>query len=257
MVPSGASDKIFVLAFDYRGFGYSTGSPTEDGCITDAISVIKWAMEVANVSPDRIVLLAQSIGTALASGAAVHFITAEPKVEFAGIVLCAAFTEASSLFLNYSLKGRVPLLAPLKYFPSMQSWFRRQIKDTWKTSDRLVILVKKSDRLRLTFLHATGDQIIPWRNCNDLFYVAVSAANEREITRAEIDESKENFDLGEGGWASIWTSGDKIIRQNVVKHGGMSRSPLSLRTTTHSAGHNGIMKWAPVALATLKSFELK
>jgi len=230
MVSSGASDKIFVLAFDYRGFGYSTGSPTEEGLITDAISVITWAMEVANVSPNRIVLVAQSLGTGLATGAAAHFISAQPKVELAGLVLCATFTEASSVFLDFRLKGLIPLLAPLDYFPPVKAWLKRSIKDTWKTSDRLVALVKKSDRLRLTLVHATGDPVIPWRNCNSLFYAVVNAADEQELTIAEIDEGKESHDLGDGGWTCSWETGDKIIRQNIVKHGGKFISPFQLQT---------------------------
>ena len=37
MIPSGASDRIHVLAFDYRCFGNSMGSPTEEGLI-DVVS---------------------------------------------------------------------------------------------------------------------------------------------------------------------------------------------------------------------------
>jgi len=220
MVSSGASDKIFVLAFDYRGFGSSTGSSTEDGLITDAISVIKWAMEVPKISPDRIVLVAQSLGTGLASAAAAHYACVEPKVEFAGLVLCVTFTEASTVFMNFSLKGVIPLLGPLKLFPSLEAWFKKQIKDTWKTSDRLVALVKKSDRLRLTFMHATDDNVIPWRNSNELFYATASATSEEIVMRAQIGDHSEKRDLSEGGWSSTWVSGDKIIRQNVVKCGG-------------------------------------
>ena len=229
MVSSGASDKIFVLAFDYRGFGYSTGSPTEAGLITDAISVIEWAMTVAHVSPDRIVLVAQSLGTGLASAAAAHFVTVPSNIEFAGLVLCAAFVEASSVFTGFRLKGFVPLLGPLKYFPTLNAWFKRSIQDTWKTSDRLVTLVKKSDRLRLTFVHATSDQIIPWRNANDLFYATANAATEQELTVAEIDGSKEVLDLDDGGWTCLWTVGDKVIRQSIVKHGGRSNPLLQAR----------------------------
>jgi abhydrolase domain-containing protein 12 len=220
VLSSGASDKIFILTFDYRGFGHSTGTPTEQGLITDAVSVVKWAMEVACVSPDRILLFSQSLGTAVATAAAEHFITSQPKIEFAGLMLCAAFTEAPNAFLDFSILGRVPLLAPLKVFPSVAAWYRRHYKDAWKTSDRLATLVQRSDRLRLTLFHATGDVIIPWRHCEGLFYVAANAANGQDLTRAEIDDRKKTYDLGEGGWLCVWTSGNKTIKQRIVKHGG-------------------------------------
>ena len=43
-IASGANDKTHVIAVDYRGFGYSTGSPTEQGLITDGVTVVEWAM---------------------------------------------------------------------------------------------------------------------------------------------------------------------------------------------------------------------
>lgn len=53
---SGASDKIFIIAFDYRGFGKSTGTPSEAGVLNDAEAVVEWALHVANIPPERIVL---------------------------------------------------------------------------------------------------------------------------------------------------------------------------------------------------------
>ncbi|UKZ48790.1 hypothetical protein TrVGV298_003022 [Trichoderma virens] len=63
-----------VLAIDYRGFGHSTGAPDERGLILDAAAVVDWAINVANISPNRIVLLGHSLGTAVASGVAERFI---------------------------------------------------------------------------------------------------------------------------------------------------------------------------------------
>ncbi|OCL11716.1 alpha/beta-hydrolase [Glonium stellatum] len=240
MVSSGASDKIFVLAFDYRGFGYSTGTPSEQGCINDAISVIKWALEEVNIAPERILLLAQSLGTAVASAAAHYFINLEPPVEFVGMVLCAGFTDTSSVFQSYSIGGVVPLLAPVKAFPFLQAWLGRQMKDTWKTGERLADLVQKSNRIHLTLLHATSDNVIPFEQTAELFYRAVEASSELGLTRDEIDNKKSTIDLGEGGYIETWASGNKIIQKEIVKHGG----------------HNSIMKWGPVSLAVAKSFGL-
>lgn len=220
MISSGASDKIHVLAFDYSGFGKSTGSPSEECLIKDAISIIEWAMDVAGISPDRIVLLAQSLGTGLASAAASHFANAQPKIEFAGVILCASFTNASSVFLRYSIGGKLPLLAPIRHFPMVQTWFTRQVKDTWRTSDRVANLVRRSDRLRLTLFHATSDNVIPWNETNELFYAAVNATASQGLTREEVEERQEVIDLGEGGWVHAWSAENKVIRKEIVRHGG-------------------------------------
>lgn len=122
MVSSTASESIYVLAFDYRGFGLSTGSPTEDGLIEDAIAVITWAIKTATVASHRIVLQGQSLGTGLVAAAASHFSSQTPKVDFAGIILCAGFTDAAAVLTTYSIHG-IPLLAPLRLASGFENWF--------------------------------------------------------------------------------------------------------------------------------------
>lgn len=139
---SGAPEKVFVLAFDYRGFGRSTGDPSELGLLNDAEAVIDWALNTARISPDRIVLLGHSLGTAVVAGAAHRY--AKRGVEFAGLVLCAAFTNAGNAFSSYSIGGIVPVLAPLKLSNACQRWFSGRMRDTWQTDDRLAHLARKS-----------------------------------------------------------------------------------------------------------------
>src|SRR5271168_2206552 len=46
---AGRPEKIHVLTFDYRGFGRSSGTPSERGIILDAIAVVDWATNVAGI----------------------------------------------------------------------------------------------------------------------------------------------------------------------------------------------------------------
>lgn len=138
---SGASGKIFVLAFDYRGFGRSSGTPSEDGLLNDAEAVVEWALNRACISPDRIVLLGHSLGTAVVSGVAHHY--AKLDVQFAGLILCAAFTNAGNAFASYSIGGIVPVLAPIKLSSVFQTWFSSRMKDTWHSHSRLAELARK------------------------------------------------------------------------------------------------------------------
>jgi abhydrolase domain-containing protein 12 len=221
MLSSFDSNHTFVLAFDYRGFGRTQGSPTEEGVLHDAIAVVNWALEVGRVPSRRITFVSQSLGTAIATAAASHFIDQTPKVEFAGIVLCAPFVDAPTAFQNYSIGGIVPLLAPLRILPPLRNWFVRQFPDPWKTSGRTRNLVRKSERLRLSFVHATNDMTIPPSQTDELFYMAVEASQEGNLTRQEIDLRRETIDLVDGGWTHLWTAGDKIIRKDILLHGGM------------------------------------
>ena len=219
MVSSGASDRIYVLAWDYRGFGKSSGTPIEDAMIKDTVDVLSWAMDTAKLSPDRIVLLAQSLGTALATAAASYFIHLEPPIEFGGMILCAGFTDTATVFMSYSPGGLVPLLAPLRLSSSSRTWFSRQLKDMWRNADRLADLVKASRKIRLVLFHATSDKVIPWSQSDALAYAAVNAASEG-VTSQEFEATKQPIQLDEGGWINTWTFGDKTIQQRIVKHGG-------------------------------------
>lgn len=226
MVSSAVSAATYVLCFDYRGFGRSTGSPTESGLTTDATSVITWALEIAKVPPSRIVIIAQSLGTALASAAACHFINRSPKIQFAGILLCAAFSDTATVFLSYSVGGLVPLLWPLCLSKLSTTWFSRQIEDRWRTADKIVELVKKSTRLNMTLVHAKNDHIIPWKQADALFYAAVAATAEEGLTRAEIDEKRVTTQQGDGGWMHEWTCERKHITEVIVLHGGRFNEQL-------------------------------
>ncbi|KAK0506848.1 hypothetical protein JMJ35_010702 [Cladonia borealis] len=239
MISSGTPKPVYVLAFDYHGFVRSTGTPTEGTLTQDAIDVTGWVIEVANIPADRIVLVAQSLGTAVACAAAHHFIDKEPKVEFAGMVLCVTFTDAATVFLNYSIGGYVNLLAPLRQSNMLTTWFAGQITDTWKSADRIVRIVRKSSRLRMTFVHATNDTIVPWTQTDRLCHLAVNALEVQDLSTQAIDERRRTTDLGEGGWIHSWGNGQNLVQEVILKHGG----------------HNGIMKWAPVALAVTKALD--
>ena len=219
MVSSGASENVFVLAFDYRGFGYSTGSPSERGLANDAIAVIQWAIEEAKVPPENIVLVAQSLGTALAAAAVDHFINSTPKIQLGGLLLCATFSDAASVFLSYSPGGILPLLAPLRLFRITESFFARRITDSWKTSDRLVDLVKQSTKFRIVLLHATSDNVIPYRYTEALFSRLVGVAADNGFSE-RIENCTVKVDLEEGGYTSTWTSDQNLIQKRIVKYGG-------------------------------------
>ncbi|MEX0937004.1 MAG: alpha/beta hydrolase [Pirellulales bacterium] len=55
-----------VLIFDYRGYGKSEGSPTEQGIVADARAARHWLAERAGVEEREIVLLGRSLGAGVA-----------------------------------------------------------------------------------------------------------------------------------------------------------------------------------------------
>lgn len=74
-----------ILAYDYRGYGKSTGLPSEAGTYEDLTSVLKWALE-NGWQRERILLLGKSLGGGVASEIA-H------KNKIAGLILHSTFTS--------------------------------------------------------------------------------------------------------------------------------------------------------------------
>lgn len=79
MLSSSALDTIHVLSLYYRGFGKSTGNPTEVGSIIDSVSAIQWAVEMAHTL-SLLALVAQNPGAALACMAANDFTCKDSEV---------------------------------------------------------------------------------------------------------------------------------------------------------------------------------
>ncbi len=55
-----------VLALDYRGYGKSEGKPDEPGVLADARAARTWLAQKAGVAENRIVLMGESLGGAVA-----------------------------------------------------------------------------------------------------------------------------------------------------------------------------------------------
>ncbi|MCE5274751.1 MAG: alpha/beta hydrolase [Deltaproteobacteria bacterium] len=62
-----------VFIFDYRGYGYSGGTPTESGTYLDADAAWKYLVTERGIAPEQIIVWGRSLGGAIAARtAAVH-----------------------------------------------------------------------------------------------------------------------------------------------------------------------------------------
>ena len=120
-----------VLAPDYRGYGDSTGAPSEAGLVLDARAAWDW-LRSRGAPPESILVVGNSLGTAVA----VQFVGAlEAETEAheqrhgkeggrerpRGVVLLAPFSNVGKLLDTYYVAGLVPMLAPLRTLPFMAS----------------------------------------------------------------------------------------------------------------------------------------
>jgi fermentation-respiration switch protein FrsA (DUF1100 family) len=130
-----------VIAVDYRGYGVSTGRPTESGLYRDVDATLAFVGERAPAIAAPLVYWGRSLGATMAAYAAAR----QPP---AGVVLEAGFPSARSVLETN------PLLWTL-------SWLSRYRFATveWMTTVRRPVLV----------LHGDQDSVIPYRLGRRLF----------------------------------------------------------------------------------------
>lgn len=215
----GSTSDIHILAIDYRGYGYSTGFPTEEGVILDGVSTVNWALKVAKIPADRIVLVGQSLGTAVTSAVAEHFV--KEGTEFAGVVLVAGFESIPSLLPRYSIAGFLTVLAPLRPYPALLKILNNVLVDKWYSAERLANFARLSKKMRLFIVHSKDDPEIPWSQSQALFAAAANATTDggMSVELFEKMKARTTTDMGDGTFISTWKTNHGLIRQEVVGHG--------------------------------------
>ncbi|KMU86732.1 Abhd12 protein [Coccidioides immitis H538.4] len=245
---------VHVIAFDYRGFGLSTGEPTEEGLITDALTVINYLTSPPlSISPSRIAVVGESLGTGVAAGLAerLAFGDASPVKTLAGFVLVAPFSNIPKLLESYCIMGIFPpLLSPLMGYPRYKKYVLDHIIDRWDTASRLARLTGVSPQsdsdaehddknFHLTIMHAANDPDIPWREGKRAWEAAVGGEDAAKVgTFTEQSISSDNTTEVKT-WERRVGSGLKRVRWQKVRYGG----------------HNEIASLCPAALAVMKVFD--
>lgn len=223
-----APDKIHTVAIDYRGFGLSTGSPSEDGLLIDATALADWALRVAGIPPSRIVVFAQSLGTAVSTSLAQFLATRPDPVLFSGIVLVAPFADVELLTATYRVAGTLPLLDPLARFPQVLAWLNTFITSKWPTKDRLADLVKRCESMpgddmqyHVTIIHAEDDYTIPWSHSDLVYWHALNASDASGITFQEFKHREEigKTAMGEAGWSVKSRTPRGFLAKHITKYG--------------------------------------
>jgi uncharacterized protein len=125
------TDGTGLIALSYRGYGGSTGSPSEDGLIADGEAAYRFA--ASRYPPRRLVLFGESLGTGVAVALAA-------KHPIGRLILQAPFTSAADV-------------ASLVY------WFlpvRLLMKDPFYSDQRIAKVT-----VPLLILHGERDNVVP------------------------------------------------------------------------------------------------
>jgi fermentation-respiration switch protein FrsA (DUF1100 family) len=134
-----------VLMLEYRGYGETSGRPSESGLYQDAKTAYD-ALLARGVSPEQIVLYGFSLGTGVATYLA-------SQVDVAGVMLEAPFTS-------------LPAAARAAYGPLTPTFLMRNRFESLERIDDI--------NAPLMVMHAPGDRVIPFAQGKQLY----DAANE-------------------------------------------------------------------------------
>jgi fermentation-respiration switch protein FrsA (DUF1100 family) len=152
---------VNVFIIDYRGYGKSEGKPFEEGLYRDARAAYKWWEKERSASGEKLILLGESLGGAVAVNLAA-------RIAPSGLILQSTFTSAEDM---------AKTIGPLGFlFPLANVQFNSAKEITRIACPKLII-------------HGNRDEIVPFRLGKNLYdlapqpksFYAVPEANHNDL----------------------------------------------------------------------------
>lgn len=160
------------LIVDYRGYGQSTGKPTEAGTKIDILTGFQWLIEEKGVRPEEIILFGRSLGGSVAAMIA-------KDVYPGGLVLESTFTSFDDIGAHYYPWLPVRLFSRFDY-------------NTLGAIKRVVCPV--------LIIHSPDDEIIPYEFGQKIFAAANDPKQFAGLKGTHNEGFYENADL----YKQIW-----------------------------------------------------
>jgi len=173
---------VNCFIFDYRGYGQSQGTLTEQGTYLDAQAAYHWLTNDRKISPDDIIIFGRSLGAAIAANLAA---AVKPKA----LVVESAFT-------SYVDIGK-------KFYPYMPvKWFARY---GYQTIDYI-----KNVNCPVMVVHSSTDDIVPFEFGRELF----RAANEPKKFVEIYGGHNDGFLVSSEIYKKAWRDWLKMLRES-------------------------------------------
>ncbi|XP_030922073.1 protein ABHD12B [Geospiza fortis] len=163
----GAAD-FHILALDYRGYGDSTGYPSENGFNTDVLALYDWVK--ARSGNSSILFWGHSLGTGIATNAA-RKLQEERGVQVDAVVLESPYTNIRDAAAN------IPITKFIRRFPG----FEYLILDSMA---RAGMFFPSDENVKvlscpLLILHADDDGVVPPKLGHKLYETALQAYKDK------------------------------------------------------------------------------
>ncbi len=172
--------KVDVLLFDYRGFGRSEGSPSEEGTYRDAVAAHRYLVGERGIASGRLILFGESLGAAVA-------IELSLRETAAALVLEAPFASIADM-----TRVAYPFLAPFTSLVRTRYDNRKKIPEV---------------AVPLLLFHGRRDAVVPFEQGEALFRAA------REPKTFVPVESAGHTDVFVTGGEAYWSAWKALLRK--------------------------------------------
>jgi hypothetical protein len=142
-----------TFIFDYRGYGESGGSPTEEGLYRDAEAAWQYLLQRKRANPENVVVFGRSLGGAVAARLSQ---THRPR---------ALILESAFISLEEAARDRLPGFLVRLFVP-----------DQYPTLRNLA-----AARCPVLIIHSRDDEIVPFRHATALYAAAPNPKEFLEI----------------------------------------------------------------------------
>uniref|UniRef100_A0A673JXQ9 Monoacylglycerol lipase ABHD12-like n=1 Tax=Sinocyclocheilus rhinocerous TaxID=307959 RepID=A0A673JXQ9_9TELE len=153
-----------VLVLDYRGFGDSTGEPTEAGLTSDAVYLYHWVKARSGNSP--VCVWGHSIGSGVTTNTAVKLLEQGKN--------STDLKTSMLLFVSVALHCN---------FLTLRLTFKLGVVIVWHSNLQKL-------RTPLMILHAEDDHIVPFASAQEIYRIAEKAQNsDKRVKLVPFDRS--------------------------------------------------------------------
>ncbi len=162
-----------TVLVDYRGFGESTGEPSEQGTYRDATASWQWLTQTQGIKASDIVIFGESLGGSIATWLAAQNVTPGPRA----LILASTFTS-------------IPDLGAQVYPWLPVRWISRIHYNSLATLQHI--------RAPLLVAHSADDELIPYAHGKRLY----AAANEPKAFLDLSGGHNEGFVFAREDWVT-------------------------------------------------------
>ena len=169
-----------VFMAEYRGYGLSTGAPSEDGLTIDGQTALDYVRNHEELRKTKIVIYGQSLGGAVT----VRLVQANQDIgDIAGVILENTFTSIRKLIPS--------VMPPAKY---IASWCHQK----WSTDETIVKITNKD--IPILFLSGLKDEIVPAHMMKTLY----QSCQTRKVFKTFPDGDHNSTVAEPGYFDAIW-----------------------------------------------------